>query len=524
MNNEKFTELLIESTQVDLAQRKGLEKRLSGEALQHLDSLEETVASENVAIRRGAIEVLRRIAGDGNKALQILLNRLSIEPDVKTRRRLAAAIADSGHSEVSAALARQLEREEHRFVQASLILALGKLGFQDWATHWLEFLGKEGPVAEAMRKAVRPSPAGAYLLAGETKPRPPGTYYLQHYPGLERLVQLEFRQCGLGQAQPLAPGWLKLPNLTDNAFASLEQIRTVIADYSLALDVPAIHVHDLRDSFDRATHAMLTSAPYLSEGCAFRLSLPKMATRGDYNKLVASVCRYIERTRRWHNNPSNYDIDIRLVQHSATESIIWRDRRWPSQRWNELRQVVPASIHPSVAAALCLAAAEAELPALNTSEGKGRILLDPCCGAGTILRQWLALFHQAQAIGYDISEKAIELSRMNLAAFESRCQVGKADMRQLPLKDDSVDFIVCNLPFGVRVKHQLPNSTLYTQFAREASRVLRRSGWLITYTSDRRAITDALRAVGWRNVLPLTKVLAGGLEVIIHRVQNSLVV
>jgi methylase of polypeptide subunit release factors len=448
---------------------------------------------------------------------------LSIEPDVKTRRRLAAAIADSGHSEVSSALARQLELEEHRFVQASLILALGKLGFQDWATHWLEFLGKEGPVAEAMRKAVRPPPATADtdLLARETKPRPTGTYYLQLYPGLERLAQLEFRQYGLGQAQPLAPGWLKLPNLPDNALASLEQIRTVLADYSLALDVPATPVHDMRASFDEATHAMLTSAPYLSEGCTFRLSLPKMATRGDYNKLVASVSRYIERIRSWHNNPSNYDIDIRLVQHSATESIIWRDRRWPSQRRDETRQVIPASIHPSVAAALCFAASEAELTALNTSEGKGRILLDPCCGAGTILREWLALFQQAQAIGYDISEKAVQLSRMNLAAFESRCQVSKADMRQLPLKDASVDFIVCNLPFGVRVKHQLPNRTLYTQFAREASRVLRRSGWLITYTSDRRAITDALRAAGWRNVSPLTKVLAGGLEVTIHRVQNS---
>jgi ubiquinone/menaquinone biosynthesis C-methylase UbiE len=523
MNNEKFTELLIESAQVDLHQRKVLEKRLAKEAPQHLNLLEELVADNNVTVRRGAVEVLRRITGADDRALQILLKRLSIEPDVKTRRRLAAAIADSERSEVSRSLVEHLEREEHRFVQASLILALGKLGFQDWPTHWLEFLGKEGPVAEAMRKAVQsraPTP-GTSPLVTASRLRSRGTYFFQLYPGLERLVQLELQQHGLGHAHPLTLGWLRLSDLTDSAIASLEHLRTAIADYCLAFDVPATSNQDINAIFDKATRAMLISAPYLSEGCTFRLSLPKMPTRGDYNKLVARVSRHIEQLRGWRNNPSNYDIDIRLLQHSVTESIIWRDRRWPSSRQNEVRLVVPASIHPSVAAALCFAAVELELATITSSEGKGRVLLDPCCGAGTILREWLILFPQAKAIGYDISEKAIELSRTNLAAFKSRCRVSKGDMRQLPLKDSSVDFIICNLPFGVRVKHELPNRTLYTQFAREASRVLRPRGWLLTYTSDRQAITHALRAAGWPNVSPLTKVSAGGLEVTIHRVQKE---
>ncbi|OLE54213.1 MAG: hypothetical protein AUG51_09260 [Acidobacteria bacterium 13_1_20CM_3_53_8] len=521
MNKEKFRELLIESTQVDLHLRKALEKRLAKEVGQHMDSLEEMIAGDDVRVRRGAVEILRRIASASDRALQILLKRLSVEPDVKTRRRLAAAIADSGQTEVSSALVEQLEREEHIFVQASLILALGKLGFKDWPARWLEFLGRKGPVAEAMRKAVQSSAptAEASTLFDENRPRPRGTFLFQFYTGLEPLVEIEFQQHKLGPAQNEKPGWFILPDLTDTALASLEQLRTVIADYCMALSVAAAPIYDINALFDEAIGAMLNSAPYLSEGCTFRLSLPMMPTRDDYRKLVVGLSRYVEQTSGWRNNPSNYDIDLRLVQFSQMHAIIWRDRRWPSSRGGESRAVVPASIHPTVAAALCFAAVERELTTIS-SKGEGKVLVDPCCGAGTILYEWLSLFPRAQAIGYDISERAIELSRANLAPIAAKHELRTADMRRLPLKDGSADFIICNLPFGVRVKHKDSNRTLYREFAAEAVRVLRHGGWLVTYTSDRQAITYALRAAGWKSASPLTKVSAGGLDVTIHRVQK----
>src|SRR4030095_14979298 len=148
MNSQSFRALLSEATKVDLKRRKELEKQLAKEARQNIASLKELVASDEVAIRRVAVEILRRIGTDAD-ALEILIRRLGIDPDVKTRRRLAAAIADSGQAQATSDLLDQLEREEHRFVQASLILALGKLGLSDWPKHWLDFSNKEGPVAEA---------------------------------------------------------------------------------------------------------------------------------------------------------------------------------------------------------------------------------------------------------------------------------------------------------------------------------------------------------------------------------------
>lgn len=522
MDSKTFRELLVKSTQVDLALRKELEKRLSREAPGHVSTLEETVADETVAVRRGAVEILRRIAADHEEALSLLLKRLSIEPDVKTRRRLAAAIADSGRSEVQGILLEQLEREEHRFVQASLILALGKLGFRDWPESWLAYLDRDGPVAEAVRKAVNQTAGGA-----ETSPRPEGLprrpngdFFLQTYSGLEKFVRIELRSHGFNKSWDRAPGWIALPHVADDGVERLGQLRTVIADYCLALVAPAATGDDFKSVLEKGTQEILSSAPYLDGGATFRLSLPAMKTRADYRKLVVSLSRHIERTTGWRNSPGDYDIDLRLLQFDSKEAVVWRDRRWPSARQNEARQVVPASIHPSVAAALCFAAVEADLNQTVATGAGSKILLDPCCGAGTILREWLALFTQSRAIGYDISEKAIRLSQENLDDFKARCRVRVGDMRRIPLQDSSVDFIICNLPFGLRVKHESPNRVLYAEFVSEAARVLRKGGWLITYTADRRAIGSALQSAGWGNAPPLTRILAGGLEVTVHRVQR----
>jgi SAM-dependent methyltransferase len=520
MKSHVFKELLSESTQVDLKRRKELEKRLAKEAPQHLDSLGELIADTEVGVRRGAVEILRRIAANDD-ALKLLVGRLSVEPDVKTRRRIAAAIADSEKTEMSGALLNQLEQEEHRFVQASLILALGKLGFRNWPQRWLDFANKEGPVAEAMRKADGSNASAIASPKKRAQERPNGTFVLQDYPGLERLVKLELQLARIRSTLTETAGWLVLPDLKGDALEALGRLRTIVADYHLALSVPSDSHANIQTILAEAIGNIIRAAPYFKEGCTFRLSLPATDTRDEYRKSVVRLSRHIGQITGWLNNPSDYDVDLRVVQFNSKNSVIWRDRRWPSPRHGESRVPAPASIHPSVAAALCFAATESELTSMAASGGSGKVLLDPCCGAGTILSEWLHIFPHANAIGYDISERAIQLSQRNLEAFKNRHQLRVADMRDLPLKTSSVDLIACNLPFGIRVKHEVSNRTLYEAFVSEALRVLRPSGTLVTYTADRRAMESALRSAALKNLQLLTKLKAGGLDVTIHRGQKS---
>lgn len=72
----------------------------------------------------------------------------------------------------------------------------------------------------------------------------------------------------------------------------------------------------------------------------------------------------------------------------------------------------------------------------------GGVLLDPCCGSGTILSEALAEGWSAR--GSDVDPDAVATSSINAP----RAKIELADARDLPLHPASVDACVSNLPFG----------------------------------------------------------------------------
>ncbi|HZD02327.1 MAG TPA: methyltransferase domain-containing protein [Actinomycetes bacterium] len=70
------------------------------------------------------------------------------------------------------------------------------------------------------------------------------------------------------------------------------------------------------------------------------------------------------------------------------------------------------------------------------------LLLDPCCGSGTILAEAMEVGWHAR--GIDIDPEAVRVARHNVP----KALVDKGDARRLDLEDGSVDACVSNLPFG----------------------------------------------------------------------------
>jgi 23S rRNA G2445 N2-methylase RlmL len=95
------------------------------------------------------------------------------------------------------------------------------------------------------------------------------------------------------------------------------------------------------------------------------------------------------------------------------------------------------ALRPTVAAAMVGLAGE---PA--------GVLLDPCCGAGTILAEALAAGWTAS--GRDLDPAAVEVARRNAPG----APVHPGDARRLDLPDGSVAACVANLPFGQRFEVQ----------------------------------------------------------------------
>jgi tRNA (guanine6-N2)-methyltransferase len=163
------------------------------------------------------------------------------------------------------------------------------------------------------------------------------------------------------------------------------------------------------------------------------------------------------------------------------------------------REHLPASLRPTVAAAMGWLACPAQED----------IVLDPLCGAGTVLIERALLAPLNQALGGDIRGKAVEVARRNArsAGIEAIWRVW--DARSLPLEAASVTRIITNLPFGKQVGTHEVNTDLYGGLIGEFGRVLSADGVLVTLTSDDLLWDSLLRKRGWRIVKKVVLVVLG---------------
>jgi 23S rRNA G2445 N2-methylase RlmL len=160
---------------------------------------------------------------------------------------------------------------------------------------------------------------------------------------------------------------------------------------------------------------------------------------------------------------------------------------------------LPASLRPTVAAAMGLLSCP-------TAED---IVLDPLCGAGTLLTERVLLGPLKEALGGDIRKEAVVMARRNVQAARVKADVRVWDARSLPLDAESVTRILTNLPFGKQIGTHEANTKLYADLAREFGRVLASNGILVTLTSEDRLWETVLRDSGWRIVKKVVLVILG---------------
>ncbi|GIG65180.1 methyltransferase domain-containing protein [Phytomonospora endophytica] len=152
------------------------------------------------------------------------------------------------------------------------------------------------------------------------------------------------------------------------------------------------------------------------------------------------------------------------------------------RRFGELTRA-PASTNPVVAAVMVrLAKIE-----------PGQVVLDPCCGAGTLLVTAGQMADPGVLLGGDLRDRWAMASQENLAARRVPGLALMADATMLPLPDASVDRVVANLPFGKRIGSHADNQRLYPLMLRELRRVLRPKGRAVLLTEDKRLFTQSVQ-------------------------------
>jgi 23S rRNA G2445 N2-methylase RlmL len=193
----------------------------------------------------------------------------------------------------------------------------------------------------------------------------------------------------------------------------------------------------------------------------------------------------------WRPAEENAAVEVWLTIQGATAVCGLRlSDRTMRHRAYKLEHL-PASLRPTLAAAMVRLA----------DARPGQVVLDPMCGAGTILAEQLEAARvrgqRLQVWGGDVEPGAVRAAAANLRRL-GRPLLARWDAARLPLPARCVDRVVSNPPFGKQLSRPAEVGPLYRRALAELDRVLRPGGRAVLLVSDVEALREAARAVGWK--------------------------
>jgi 23S rRNA G2445 N2-methylase RlmL len=151
------------------------------------------------------------------------------------------------------------------------------------------------------------------------------------------------------------------------------------------------------------------------------------------------------------------------------------------------------SLRPSVAAAL----------AWLTEPSAEDTVLDPFCGAGTILIERAHLGRHRILLGSDRDPAALRAATENIGPRYKPLELHPWDATAIPLETASVDKVVTNLPWGIRHGSHGENRRLYPQVISEFKRLVHPGGLIVVLTAETRLMGELMT----RGVFRAEKVL-----------------
>ena len=331
---------------------------------------------------------------------------------------------------------------------------------------------------------VREEPLEVSPPSGETP------YFVTLIAGLEPIVVDELRQRLPGANFLGAQRGRVFFSSDDEAGAALEllTIENLFAYVGQLSELPSTR-DGLQAIEEWLNRLDLTSVLKLHHGLhgtperpSFRITAQRAGDHA-YNSLevAAAAGAGVVRSCGWDVDLTGYDYDVRVY---VSDDMALAGLRLSPEALHQRARVKhgAASLNPTVAHAMC----RLTLPTA------GEVVVDPMCGAGTILIERARLAEPGLIIGGDVHLNPLEAARANVEAAEVDAQLLQWDARHLPLARASVDTVFCNLPWGRRIGSHGTNRHLYPGFVRELVRVLRPGGTAVLLTQEKRLITRLL--------------------------------
>lgn len=284
--------------------------------------------------------------------------------------------------------------------------------------------------------------------------------------GLEELSEAEFRSIP-GYSHDRT-SYRRITGAFRGNLNHLGRVKTV-DDMFLFLEewTGVLHTREMLQQFQTLSAALPLSSALdiirnlrsVSSPATFSISVSFVGRRNYSSDEVKEACALgICRATGWTYSGDDRlsAVNIRIFIEHDFAVIGMRIFSRPAHERSYKQQQVPGSLKPPVAAAM--------LQMIETTADDQ--VLDPCCGAGTILIEAQAL--GANVFGGDISPEAVAAARQN--SGES-IAFSVWDATSLPLADHSVSVVASNLPWDRQISIDQVPEDFYTSACREIERV-----------------------------------------------------
>jgi 23S rRNA G2445 N2-methylase RlmL len=169
---------------------------------------------------------------------------------------------------------------------------------------------------------------------------------------------------------------------------------------------------------------------------------------------------------RWRTEDPG-QVEVWIVEHQRGRFLCGLRLSSANMRQHNGRRAErPGALRPTVANAM-----------VKLAGSPSGVLLDPCCGSGTILAEATASGWAAR--GGDIDPEAVRIARRNLAGTAQGVDIEVSDARNLAFPDGSVTACVANLPFGRQYGMDSSPTTWLRAALSELARVTRPGGRIV---------------------------------------------
>lgn len=247
--------------------------------------------------------------------------------------------------------------------------------------------------------------------------------------------------------------------------------------------------------------AVATHAPYIEQALTARNRLmpgtrsgrrlryrviARMAGEHQHRRidLARAVARGIaeRHDRKWRAVEDDADIEFwaTLLPSELILAVRLSDERMRHRDYKVAH--LPGSLRPSVAAAL----------AHLSDPEPDDVVLDPFCGAGTVLIERAHLQRYALLIGCDSDPEALSAARENIGPRYKPIELHRWDALAIPLPDASIKKIITNLPWGVRHGSHEENQRLYPRIIAEFHRLLSPGGRIVILSGETRLMSQLI--------------------------------